>query len=525
MLQTIDQISFAYKSAFLLFIIMGGMISIIVLSQLSNYIIKNDFELLFEKRTKSIIKLETIKDIYIVNIKDTLQDIYHNDISQKQAKEVILLAKQLIKKEWSNYLNIISSKDYHTSFINNFIKKNFIANEQIPNTLLQKRIIENIKRRKNKIDTLLNKIFNQLKNNYKNTSTLLDEINYEIDSITIYLTNLTNYDLNLAIQEKRDTDKEIRILSLILNASIVLVFVFSALLSFLIISNFKKLHFALKGDILEKTEALQRLNKSLELRIKKEVANTKKKELIMFQQARLASMGEMIANIAHQWRQPLGSIMIIVQGLQAKMELGKLSPDILKEKVEDALLLGENMSDTLENFQNFFRPTTAKESFLLKECIEHSFRLSKYILDKHHIQIRIKVSDKIRLHSYYNELSHVFLNIISNAEDALATVSGEKFIEIIAKELKEKIYIYIVDSGGGIKEEILPHIFEPYFTTKYKSSGTGLGLYMSQQIIEKHIGGTIRCKNVCYTIGDKKFKHCTLFTIIIPNKKSEQHVN
>ncbi|HIM94867.1 MAG TPA: HAMP domain-containing histidine kinase, partial [Campylobacterales bacterium] len=151
---------------------------------------------------------------------------------------------------------------------------------------------------------------------------------------------------------------------------------------------------------------------------------------------------------------------------------------------------------------------------------EHSLTLSKYILEQHKIKVSINISNTIKLHTYYNELSHVFLNIIANAEDALSSIEGEKFIEIIAKEVKQKIYIYIVDNGGGIKKDILPHIFEPYFTTKYKSNGTGLGLYMSQQIIEKHMQGIIRCKNVCYTINNNKFKHCTLFTIILPMKES-----
>lgn len=261
----------------------------------------------------------------------------------------------------------------------------------------------------------------------------------------------------------------------------------------------------------------------MEKKIKKEVENSRKKDTLMFQQARLASMGEMIANIAHQWRQPLASILMIIQGIQSKMELGKLTHEMINEKVINALRLAENMSGTLENFQNFFKPTKAKESFTLKSCIEHSLALSKYILEQHKIDVYIKISESIKLHTYYNELSHVFLNIIANAEDALSLTKGKKFIEIVAKEVNDKIYIYITDNGGGIKADVLPHIFEPYFTTKYKSKGTGLGLYMSQQIIEKHMQGTIRCKNVCYTITNIKYEHCTLFTIILPYTQSDKN--
>jgi len=518
-LQALDAISFGYKSAFLLFIIIGGMISIILLSQISSYTIKKDFDLLFEKRTKSIIKLEHIKDTYVGNIHVTLNDMQKNIINLQQSREVITLARQLIEKNWSHYLNIIDSEKNQVSWLDAIIKKIFIGYEEKPNIILQQSIIQNIEKKQKRISHLLNEIFNPYKQ-VENLFLSIEEVNDEINSISIYITSLTNYDLNVAIQEKHDTDQIFDLLSLILNASIVIVFLFSAALSAFIISNFKKLHTTLQGNVLEKTKALQKLNDTLEIKIKKEVENSRKKDILMFQQARLASMGEMIANIAHQWRQPLGSIMMIMQGFQTKSELGKLTPEIIDSKVKDALLLAENMSETLDNFQNFFKPTKEKESFSLKSVIKHSLTLSKYILEQHKIKVSINISNTIKLHTYYNELSHVFLNIIANAEDALSSTEGEKFIEIIAKEVNQKIFIYITDNGGGIKKDVLPHIFEPYFTTKYKSNGTGIGLYMSQQIIEKHMQGIIRCKNVCYTINNNKFEHCTLFTIILPMKES-----
>lgn len=140
--------------------------------------------------------------------------------------------------------------------------------KQTPNILLQQSIINNIKAKKKKIQSLLNQIFNPYIH-ADNQASLIEEVNYEIDSLSIYITSLTNYDLSMTIQEKRDTDKIFDMLSLILNISIVLVFIFSVLLSTFIIINFKKLHFALQGDVLEKTEALKRLNVSLEKKIKK----------------------------------------------------------------------------------------------------------------------------------------------------------------------------------------------------------------------------------------------------------------
>ena len=523
-LSLIDNLPFSYKTTFLIFIITSGMISIIVLSQISIYALKYDFDTLFEKRTKPIIKLETIKDTYKINIYDTLHDLQNKNITLEQSRDVVSLGQHLINKNWTKYLAIISSKNNEQSFITKTINKIFFIKEIDYNTLLQQNIILNIQKRKTKINQTINNIFKKLLDNkYEDISPLINNIYSEINTITIYITNLTKYDLNMAINEKRETQKIFDLLSLVLNFSIVFVFLFSIILSVLLISNFKKLHFGLEDAVSEKTIELQKLNNSLEKRIEQEVKNSRDKDLIMFQQARLASLGEMIANIAHQWRQPLGSLMMIIQGFQTKMELGKLTPEFLEEKVDDAILLGNNMSNTLEDFQNFFKPNKDKTIFKLKECIIDSFELSKYLLDKEKIEFKLTIKDDVFVYGYYNELSHVFLNIISNSKDALSSKVDKRFIEVFVKKSKENIRINILDNGGGIDEDVLPHIFEPYYTTKYKGAGTGIGLYMSKQIVEKHMEGTINCKNIYYKIDKQDFEDCTLFVVTIPYSKGEKN--
>lgn len=517
LLSSIEKISFYYKTSFLMFIIVGGMISIIVLSQISIYTIKNDFDVLFEKRTKPILKLEAIKDAYLVNIQDTILDVYNKNITLNQSYDVIYLGEQVIRDNWSKYLEISFSNEYEASFITKFIKKLFAIGNQNQNKILQRSIISNINEKIQRVDSLVSEILFELKEpSSQKTETLIKKINFEVNAIFIYLTNLTNYDLNTAIREKRDTQNIFNMLSTILNISIIFVFVFSIVLSIMIIIHFRKLHFRLEDAVNEKTKELLKLNESLEKRIANEVANSRKKDLIMFQQARPASLGEMIANIAHQWRQPLASLMMIIQGFETKMELGKLTPVVLKEKVNDAILLGDNMSKTLEDFQNFFKPSRAKKMFSIKKCIEHSFLLSKYLLEKEEIVFILNIKDDKEVYGYYNELSHVFLNIISNAIDALRERKHKRYIEVLVKKSKNNMRVIIVDNGGGIDEEILPHIFEPYYTTKYKSSGTGIGLYMSQQIVQKHMNGKIECKNLYYKIQNENFQKCTLFSITIP---------
>ncbi len=247
----------------------------------------------------------------------------------------------------------------------------------------------------------------------------------------------------------------------------------------------------------------------------------------MFQQARFASLGEMLNNIAHQWRQPLGSITMIIQSFQTKMSLGKLTPTFVDEKVNDALLLASNMSNTLDDFKNFFSPNKIKSRFSIKNCIEHSIELSKYLLIQENIKVNLKIRKDVEINSFYNELSHVFLNIISNSKDALSSNvdKNDRILKIIVNKFKNHLVVNVLDNGGGIPQDILPKIFEPYYTTKYKSAGTGIGLYMSKQIIEKHMNGEISCKNILHKIKDERVFNCSLFTIKIPINEMNKREN
>ncbi len=516
-LSFLDNLPFTYKTSFLLFIIIGGMISIIVLSQISIHTLKNDFDILFEKRTKPIIKLESIKDIYKINIYDTFYDIQQKNINIEQSKDIIFLGQQLINQNWQNYKNNSLENKYKKTFLTKIINNFFGLKEKKKNNTLQKNIISNINKKIEELHSNINKIVNLLeKKRQKEAYKLIDKIYFKINSVNIYITNLSNYDLNMAITEKKETQKVFSSLTTILNFSIIFVFLFSIILSLLVINNFRKIHLNLEDVVNEKTKELQELNDYLEFKINKEVSNSRKKDLIMFQQAKLASLGEMLGNIAHQWRQPLGSLMMIIQSFQTKMELGKLSSEFVEKKTDDAILLAQNMSNTLDDFQNFFNPNKNKILFNIKDCIEHSIELSKYILEKENIKLNLLITDDLKIYSFYNELSHVILNMISNSKDALKTNESHKIIKIVIKKYKENARINIYDNGGGIKEEILPQVFEPYYTTKYKSAGTGIGLYMSKQIIEKHMHGSIKCKNVYNKIDGTNLEVGALFIIDIP---------
>ena len=519
-----DVLSFSYKTYFLSFIIAGGMIIIIVLSQISVYTLKNDFDILFEKRTKPIIQLEEIKDTYKINIYDTFYDIQHKNIKINESKDIISLGQQLINKNWKSYKeNSLNSleKPKVSILTNNLCNIDNNSNSRI----LHKSISLNINKKIEELHRVINHIVRLLEDKkFNQANKQIDTIYSKINSVNIYISNLINYDLNQAIVEKNRTQKVYSTLTLVLNISIIFVFIFSIALSLILISNFRKLHFGLEEAVNKKTKELQDLNESLEKRINKEVKNSRKKDLIMFQQSKLASLGEMLGNIAHQWRQPLGSLLMIIQSFQTKMELGKLSHDFVDKKTQDALVLAENMSNTLEDFQNFFSPNKDKIYFNVKDCVEHSIELSKYILEKENIKLNFIIEKDLKIYGFYNELSHVILNMISNSKDALKNKDGKKAIKIVIKEYKDHARINICDNAGGIDKTILPQIFEPYYTTKYKSAGTGIGLYMSKQIIETHMDGNIKCKNVYNKIDGENLEFGAQFIIDIP-LKNEGEIN
>ncbi|RXJ96045.1 histidine kinase [Arcobacter sp. AHV-9/2010] len=509
LLKYFDTLKFSYKANFLIFIIAGGMISIIVLSQISIFILKDDFDTLFDKRTKSLIKLQTIKDSYKINIQDTLTEFEKNSLSYEQTIEVLNIAKEIIEKNWSEYKYRLN-KDYNNSILSK-IKTYFIDSNHYKNQYIKELNIENI-------DNKMVDIFSSIeKLDKKNSKEYFTNINFNIDSIFVYLGSLVNYDLNLAINEKRDTDNIFKLVTIFSFISIFFVVFFTIILSLFITFHFRKLYYLQEKIVEKKTKELKELNNNLEQRIKLEVAKNRKKDIIMFQQARFASLGEMLNNIAHQWRQPLGSITMIIQSFQTKMRVNKLSPEFVEQKVKDALLLAQNMSNTLDDFKNFFSPNRSKNSFFIKDCVEHSIELSKYFLNKESIKIDLVVKKDRQITTFYNELSHIFLNIISNSKDALVSNvnKNDRIIKIIVNSKKSFVFVNIIDNGGGVPDDILPKIFEPYYTTKYKSAGTGIGLYMCKQIVEKHLNGEISCKNIKLEVDKKIFKGAS-FTITIP---------
>ncbi|MDN5087789.1 sensor histidine kinase [Aliarcobacter butzleri] len=241
----------------------------------------------------------------------------------------------------------------------------------------------------------------------------------------------------------------------------------------------------------------KKLNTELEEKVIVETSKQKEQEQLLIQQTRLAAMGEMIGNIAHQWRQPLNALGLILQNLKFSYEIGELDEKMIDKSVKKATMLTENMSKTIDDFRNFFRPNKAKENFKINEGITKAVELIESTFEHNNIKLEKDfASSEIEFFGFANEFSQVILNLLTNAKDAVLENKIENPLIIIQTKIDDEyIYISIKDNGLGIKDEIINKIFEPYFTTKDEGKGTGIGLYMSKIIIENNMNGKIEVKN------------------------------
>ncbi len=248
----------------------------------------------------------------------------------------------------------------------------------------------------------------------------------------------------------------------------------------------------LEKQVKDKTTELIKLNESLELKVKQKLEELRSKDQILETQSKQAVMGEMISMIAHQWRQPLSTITLQIANLQFKKLLGqeRNSEDIdsALSNISDTIVY---LSDTIDDFQAYFHPNKEVLKIEIHDLLQRAVNFAMSRIQDRGIKISINKSADIEVSAYINELVQVVLNILNNAIDAHnETKTKEPFINLSAKAAGSMVLIYIEDNAGGIKGENLPHLFEPYFSTKGKN-GTGLGLYMSKMIIEKQFGGEI----------------------------------
>ncbi|MEA3498870.1 MAG: HAMP domain-containing sensor histidine kinase [Campylobacterota bacterium] len=263
--------------------------------------------------------------------------------------------------------------------------------------------------------------------------------------------------------------------------------------------------------VANKTKELNELNENLEQKIIIETQKVREKDKQMTQQARFAAMGEMIGNIAHQWRQPLSAINSTASGMELQMQLGIASNDDISESYKKIMGYVDFLSQTIEDFRGFFKEDKEKIDFNAVDTLKHTLSIISALYKDNDIKVIKEFKDEeLFTLGMPSELSQVFLNILNNAKDALVSNKIDKKIVYIRCEIEDKTnVIYIQDNAGGIPEDILDKIFDPYFTTKHQSQGTGIGLYMSKDIVEKHMNGKISVKNLTTNLdGEEYFGAC-----------------
>jgi PAS domain S-box-containing protein len=267
----------------------------------------------------------------------------------------------------------------------------------------------------------------------------------------------------------------------------------------------RKLLFSIIHDVTERTELegrlarqrteLEQMNRSLEARIQADVAELRSKDQLLVIQSRQAAMGEMLGNIAHQWRQPLNALGLVLSNLQDTFRLGELDASTLEAAVATGSRLIQKMSSTISDFRDFFHPEKEKRVFSARAQLHETLALVDASFRHAGIAVGIEGDSEVSLFGFANEFSQVLLNLLANARQAIrarAVPNGRVTLRLDVQQGLGRVRV--CDNGGGIAADVLDRIFEPYFSTT--EGGTGIGLHMSRQIVERSLGGRIEARNV-----------------------------
>jgi len=234
----------------------------------------------------------------------------------------------------------------------------------------------------------------------------------------------------------------------------------------------------------------------LEKRVAERTKELREKDQMLIMQSRQAAMGEMIGNIAHQWRQPLNNAGMIIQTMKLLYDTGELNRKKLVALERQVMEMINYMSQTIDDFRNFFRPDKEKVSFSVREGVEKALSLIEASFKNNFIATKINMEDQPVVVGFQSEYSQVLLAILQNAKEAFAACKVRSpEVTITVRKENGKAVVTIADNAGGIPDDIIHKVFDPYFTTKGPDKGSGIGLFMSKAIIEKNMGGRLSVRN------------------------------
>ena len=484
----LDNISTVRKTAILVVVITFGILFLGIFGYFSHHQLKNNFNTLYETRLQTISSLYQLQKIYISDLPKAL-------ISENNNSNLIILnLEEHARSTWKQYKEV---------------------DQQLESTMQNRHhnALQSCDQNINQIHTLIR----------KSTTQTLEPKNLQsnFDTLEENFTTLLTLQKEQTAQEKIDTDQTYTVVTWLMLFTTLFFTLFSIFFTLAIIKNIKKLIGNLSNIAIKKINDYDNLVLNYEDKVTKEIVRHRERDQLMYQQARLASMGDMIGNIAHQWRQPLNALMLLIQSFGTKSMQGKLDQAFIDKQVDEGLRLADQMSNTIEDFRNFFSPNRDREYFSIEKSLNDTLELVDFFCKDEHIHIEIKAKEDLRVFGYSNEFSQVILNLINNARENFKYRNindNRKIIIKLEKKVKPKPYALIsfIDNGGGVDPQIKDRIFEPYFTTKHKSAGTGIGLYMSKQIIEAQMNGVVTMKNIENKMGGDELYKCSQFIIAIP---------
>ncbi|QKF78397.1 cache domain-containing protein [Arcobacter defluvii] len=334
-----------------------------------------------------------------------------------------------------------------------------------------------------------------------------------IIAVGVYTDDMEN---EIALKTK-DLKKRVKN-QVVQNVVLFIMFLSIAILISIVIS--QKIDKVLKdyeNKVLFNAKELEVLNQSLEEKVRKEIEKNREKEQLLVQKSKFIALGEMISHIAHQWRQPLSELSSILMYIRFKYSIDALDSKTMEQKSQEADKVLEFMSQTIDDFRNFFMPKKEKEEFYLYKVVDLVINIISSTLKNYNIDLQIDIDKNITLKTYLNEYEQVLLNILNNAKDVLIEKNIKNpTIKITAYEEDTYVVLYVEDNGGGVLVEPKGKIFEPYFTTKEDSKGTGIGLYMSKIIVDKNMKGKLRVRNT--KVGAK-------FGVFVPKDSLVKDIN
>ncbi|WP_122893213.1 cache domain-containing protein [Arcobacter peruensis] len=483
-------------------IILSPIITVILIAFFTIYFFiktQNDYfkeeSIRFEKqyilKQKNVLRREVLSIINYINF----QDNHNTKLSKEELKDQILRYTESISYDKNGYIWVhdteynLKAHPYRQNSLNEndkYLKDavgTYMIRKQVDNALKNKEgaFIEYYWMKPNE-----EKPFKKL-----GFVKLYEKYNWVI-SAGLYTDDIQKTILeNKKLLEKR-IDKYIRLVVII---SFFVVF-FIGLISFIMSKKITEVIQRYQENVIRKELLLEDLNKNLEKKVQVAIVEAQKKDRAMLHQSRLARMGTMLSMIAHQWRQPLSEVSGILMELETANKFKKVDDKMINEVVADSNKLIQFMSYTIDDFRNFFKPDKKKVDFYIEDSCMEAISLISASIKNYNIKLQYNIKMNYEIYGYKREFAQVLLNLMSNAKDILNQREIKNPQINLEVDFKDGYaFVSVKDNAGGVEEEYLDLIFEPYFTTKSSAKGTGLGLYMSKMIIEKNMDGELSVKN------------------------------